>query len=297
MKVKLKLHAIVSVILLFASFFLTGLFSFIQADFDVNVLLSGQFWFSTLTVVIINVIALASSITMGIPKFKENNEKLSDRENTISEFAQTEDPNLFEEFLIEFNLERKRKMYLNVLDNKINKLKNTMTLEERKLYFKGKEEEWNKKISKIKQLESERTEDYIAQNLEFANIDFPMVYSGSILSTGKLAMNNGLIDKHSGRDKYRWWLHKVLPGYVLSISLTAFWASFLITAVLEFSIILIIDVMVRILGILMNYVNGTYLSKEFVDEIALGDLDFSISVIKRFYLWKKNRQDAQLNIV
>lgn len=292
MKLKLKLHVVVSVILLLTSFLLTGLFSFIKADFDFNVILSGQFWFSTLTVVLINIIALVSSITMGIPKFRESNNKIEEKEKIIEEFSQTEDPNLFEEFLIEFNLERKKKMYLNQLDNKINKLKNKMTLEERKIYFKGKEEEWTQTVSKIKQLEQERTEEYINNNLEFSNIDFPMVYSGTILSTGKISINNGLMDKHSGNDKSKWWISRVLPGYLLSISLTAFWASFLITAVLEFSIILIVDVLVRLLGILMNYVNGTYLSRDYVNEVLLGDIDFSISVIKRYFIWKKNKESV-----
>jgi hypothetical protein len=293
MKLKIKAHVVISFVLLLVSFVLTGLFSFIKADFDFNVILSGQFWFSTLTVMLINVIALISSITMGLPKFREGNKKIEEKEKMIDEFNQTEDPNLFEEFLIGFNTERKKKMYLNELDNKINKLKNKMSLEERKTYFKGKEEQWTKRISKIKQLEFERTEEYIKNNLEFSSIDFPMVYSGSILSTGKIASKNGLMDKHSGGDKYKWWFHKVLPGYLLSISLTAFWASFLITAILEFSIILVVDVLVRLLGILMSYVNGTYLSKDYVDQIALGDLDFSITVIKRYYLWKKALQTQQ----
>lgn len=293
---KIKMHITISVILLLLSFVLTGLFSFIKADFDFNVVLSGQFWFSTLTVLIINIIALLSSITMGVPRFKENNKKIEDKEKIINEFAQTEDPNTFEEFLIDYNYERKKKIYLNRLDIRISKLKQKMSFEERKIYFRGNQQEWelNKNVALIKQLEKERTEDYIKNNLEFLNIDYPIVHSASVFSTGKLATVDGMIDKHSGGDKSKWWISKVLPGYFLSISLTAFWASFLITAVLEFSIILIVDVLVRIVGILMNYVNGTYLSRDYVEEILLGDLDFSISVIKRYYIWKKNRTTPQV---
>jgi len=293
---KIKMHITISAILLLLSFVLTGLFSFIKADFDFNVVLEGQFWFSTLTVILINIIALLSSITMGVPRFKENNKKIEDKEKLINEFSQTEDPNAFEEFLIDYNYERKKKTFFYQLDNKINALKMKMSFEERRMYFKGKEEEWelNKRISTIKHLEKERSEDYIKNNLEFLNIDYPIVYSATVFSTGKLATTDGMIDRHSGGDKSKWWISKVFPGYFLSISLTAFWASFLITAVLEFSIILIVDVLVRIVGILMNYVNGTYLSRDYVEEVVLGDLDFSISVIKRYYIWKKNKQTLQV---
>jgi hypothetical protein len=288
------INLVLSVVLFLIALALTGMFSWISAGFRDDPLRDPSFWFSLSISLIINLFSFMSAITYDLPEQLEKNPQIIERESALLDFNLSIDPNRLEQFVVEINYERKKSVYLTKIERKIAKFikKYKPSLADRRIWQKGTDEEKanNEYCVLLNELHYLKSEDYMKENLLYMEIKYPEVTSGMIISQsmsreGKL----GYIYKNS--QKATWWISKTLPRYAATTSLSIAWATFFITTTISIGPTFWIDFAVRLVGMLLNVMFGFYLTRAYVKNIVLGDLDFRLSLARQFVIWQNKQKN------
>jgi len=287
---------IVAILLLLVAFSMTGMFSWITAGFKQDPLSDPAFWFSLLTSLIINLFSLMSSVTYMLPNEREKNPYVKEREEALLEFNIKSDPVLLEQFVIEVNYDRKKQVYINSIDKQIKKFikKYKPKWLDKKIWLTGTLEEKQQNDYCLKRLELEelKSDQYIKDNLIYMDIKYTEVSASMIISQAEVKQGR-LAYVHRGYEKSSWWLSKTLPRYASTTLLSIAWATFFITTNITIGPSFWVDFSVRLIGMLINVATGVYLSVEYVRNIILGDLDFRLSLARRYMIWAKERKVSQ----
>lgn len=287
------ISALVSILLLFVAFAMTGMFSWISAQFVEEPLRQSAFWFSILTSNLINLFSLMSAITYQFPSEREKNPQVKEREEALLAFNVTTDPVLLEKFVIEVNYERKKLTYISEIDERIKKFikKYKPKLADKKIWLTGTPEQKQDNDYCVKRMELEelKSDKFIQENLLYMDIKYSEISAGMIVSQS-MASSGKLSYIYRNSEKTGWWLGKTLPRYATTLMLSIAWATFVITTDISIGPSFWVSFATRLLGMLINVSTGVYLSVEYVRIFVLGDLDFRLSLARRYMIWAKDKK-------
>jgi hypothetical protein len=291
MKRKINFNLIVALMLLLLSLAMAGLFSWAKAGFRPDPLSDDEFWFSLSISTIINFFALMASISYELPEQLDHNPAVKEKRTALLEFNVTTDPSKLEEFVIDLNLKRKKKVYITKIENDrksfIKKFKPTLI--DKKILHSGTSEEKanNEYCLKIAEFNYLKSEEYLKENLLYLNLKFPEITSSMIVSES-MSRSDGLGYIYTASQKSRWWVGQIIPRYVSGMLLSLAWATFFIEMTDAFDSLFWLDFTVRVVGMLINIAGGLYVVRSFVQKVTIGDLDFRLSVARQYIIWMKN---------
>lgn len=291
MKRKINFNLIVAILLLIISLAMAGLFSWAKAGFRTNILSDEDFWFSLIISTVINFFSLLSAISYDLPEQLEHNDSVKEKRTALLEFNITTDPSKLEEFVIELNLKRKKTVYITKIENDrrafIKEFK--PTLEDKKIYHKGTEEEKenNEYCLRLAEFEYLKSDEYLKENLLYLDIKYPEISSSMIVSES-MSRSDGLGYIYTAGQKSKWWVSQIIPRYLGGMLLSLAWATFFIEMSDSIDSYFWLDFSVRVIGMLINIAGGLYVVRAYVQKIVIGDLDFRLSIARQFIIWEKN---------
>lgn len=292
-KFRFNVNLAIAIILLLIALAMAGLFSWATAGFRTDPLQSVDFWFSLIISTIINLFALLSSITYDLPNRLEKDERILEREKALLDFNITTDATMLELFVIKINSERKRIMHIRRIKRQEIKFirKYKPTLEERKCWHTGteKEKETNEYCVRLNEYKYLQSDEYITENLQYLDVKYPEITTSMILSES-MARQGDLGYIHTQTQKARWWVLFTIPRYMVNMSLAVAWAIFFVQMAQDVDGRFWLDFLIKLMGMFLNIATGLYLTRLYVKNIVLGDLDFRLSLARQFIMWHKNHQ-------
>lgn len=291
MKKKISFNLIVAILLLIISLAMAGLFSWAKAGFRANILEDESFWFSLIISTIINFFSLLSAVSYDLPEQLENNGAVKEKRTALLEFNVTTDPSKLEEFVIDLNLKRKKKVYITKIENDkkafISKFKPTLI--DKKILHSGTKEQKdnNEYCLKIAEFDYLKSDEYLKENLLYLDLKFPEVTSSMIVSES-MSRSDGLGYIYTNNQKTKWWIGQIIPRYISGMLLSVAWATFFIEMTDSINSYFWLDFTVRIVGMLINIAGGLYVVRAYIQKIVIGDLDFRLSIARQYVIWSKN---------
>lgn len=291
MKKKINFNLVVAILLLIISLAMAGLFSWAKAGFRSNILQDESFWFSLIISTIINFFSLLSAISYDLPEQLENNGAVKEKRTALLEFNVSTDPSKLEEFVIDLNLKRKKKVYISKIENDKKQFikKYKPSLIDKKILHTGTAEQKanNEYCTKMAEFDYLKSDDYLKENLLYLDIKFPEITSSMIVSES-MSRSDGLGYIYTATQKSKWWIGQVIPRYLGGMMLSIAWATFFIEMTDSINSYFWLDFTVRVVGMLINIAGGLYVVKSYIQKIVIGDLDFRLSVARQFIIWSKD---------
>lgn len=285
---KISVSLLLAILLFVGSIAMTGLFGLVDGTFNPNAWSDPTFQAKVSIAALINFTAMLSIITYWLPEQPKRNKDVQTRNKTMEEFNATTRHDLIEEWVIEENIDRKKRVYLSHLERDRKRFikRYKPSLEDKRVWHKGTLEEKgnNEYCLKMMEFDSQRSDEYIKDNLLYMDIKYPEITSAMVLSAN-MSTSYGLNYVHGNFEKTVWWVINLLMRYMSSIALPAIWAAIIIGGLKEPTVEFWLDFIARVIGMIIAMGSGVWLVETFTKIFTLPDLDFRIALGRRYGIW------------
>lgn len=195
-----------------AALVISGLDQFISAGFDFSLVGTAEWWYKVFQSIAINNLILLGTLLYLLDKMKKCDADILKWNKTIEDAVEEHiDPNTFDEWLSNFNLNRKIKLFKNAIMNLINKLDEKVKPKSIELWIKyrkdviieeNKPPEERKKVDvpndkyciKKYNLLQQVTDEYINERIHYLKIGYK--------PKQKSFVTNGYTSRNGGSDDY-----------------------------------------------------------------------------------------------
>jgi hypothetical protein len=83
----------------------------------------------------------------------------------------------------------------------------------------------------------------------------------------------------------------ILPNYLLSFSLILFFTAFIIDVNDKVTLAVIMDMVVKLMALIMNFINGVSYAKNYTETVVISELQFRLDVLEQYKEWQKKQPE------
>lgn len=259
--------------------------SFIKADFDITRISSPDFIFNTLTVTFANILVISASIMQENDRLERTDLDVLEKQKAIKDFVYDVMKPDFDDFLVEYNIEEKRFVWVENITEKINRL--NPSADDIYIWKYGTEpqKKKNRYVQKRLMLEFQISDEFLKERLPYLKVKFDPVTRQLITSNlRKKGNRRGFITKHKFWKKIK----DLSPKFMQSLALILVTNSFML-GYKDFTMVILFDVASKLIALFMNWFAGLDYSRHYLTEVVIADLQFRLDVIKNYLSWSKKR--------
>lgn len=294
---KFKLIYVPLVLILLMGALCIGLTDYITAGFNLQKLLNDPSFFTNIALTNIGILCIILTILLyRNDRYKDTDKDYNQYKSDIATFYKTRYHSpVFKLFIADFNLENKRKAYINKINKKASKLKPTqkdldiaythsdIPEEEERL---NKLREQNKYYKKVKYYEKLLSKEYIDSNIHrvkvnYAKINDSMVFNEYSISSEEI---EGFV-----RHKVFRVTRELLPRYLMSFALTCLTSA----VIIEWKDGLTASVIINTCSKLFTICSQIYFvynySNTYNIRYTLHDMQYRKSVLSAYDMWEKKQ--------
>lgn len=266
--------------------FIVGVLDYITADFKWSTILSTAFLTNIASTNLCVVLVLMSTIIVKSDQYKDDPNSDYGIINTEirSFYTNGYQAPLFKVYSAEKNLQKKKDVYKETINRKLDKLK--PKAKDLDIFFNGTEEQKakNKYCKKVKYYEKLMSDEYIKANIHKIKVKFNTVTPGLVF-TGKTS--NSLSEDWITKDKAGKAIRDLLPRFLISLVLVLIINLIAPDTTKEITLGVVIKTLSKIVTIISNLSYGLSYSKKYNQEINLHDIQIRMDIINDFKLWQK----------
>lgn len=260
------------ILMYLAALTLVALIDLVTADFQLDYILSAQYWSNVLTTALASLLVFLATAFYDVDKLCETDPRVVHDEAEIRKAIERDIDVDFKIYMEEDRLARKARAWVNKIIDRIRRLEMKSTTK--------------KKTAKIKALGEQITDEYVEKYIESIKIKYYHVKMSQIVAGTHTKHEEDRLESGFGKI-----FRDVSPRYLLSISLPVFLASFVFESKTS-TAVLLIKIASKIISLIMNYNNGRTYAKTYVNEVVLYNLNFRIKYIKEYLAWKLEKKKA-----
>lgn len=199
---------------------IVGLGDLVASGFDVSIIGTSTWWSGVFTTLGVNALVLLGTIMHDLSKALDEDSNIKAKAKEVEQVVDSSiDPNTFDPFMVDFNINRKTRQYKKAINTKIAKLERKATSEDLEDWVLSQREKreperefGRKKLVLLKQLDPE----FIADRIIYMDINYKPIEK-SFVTNGYQSRNNDdeLYKVESGAWKM---IRELSPRFVITIA-------------------------------------------------------------------------------
>lgn len=291
------------IVIMLLSIALTGVVELIQLGWSWESLLSPSFW-GNMIITNVSAFLMAISSTLMTSDNIENNTtkglgKQAFELNDVVLKASANVKNDIDIFIMQENLERKRKAYKSKIKRKIIRLESKFNNNDVNCYalYLMNSDDFNietatRRVKKRIKLEELSSDVYIDQHIKYIKVKYGKISRKMIENGSTRVQEDGTLTKNA-----QVLLGGIIPKFILSFSLTVFISSFSYDIKKGITFAIIIPIITKIITLLFNYNYGRNFAPTYFNETTISNLQVRRQWLTKYIEWRelRNVKEVQPN--
>jgi ABC-type multidrug transport system fused ATPase/permease subunit len=284
----MTIKTVTTVTLYLLSLMLIGIINLIDGQFTPDRLLEPDYWFNTIITNVATLLVLINTINLFLDKYR-NNDEVTTLEQTVKTGVYKDIKGDFDDFIRETNKQRKINAFKEKIMDQINQVEGKASSKDLEIIDSDKQElkAKNKVWIKLNRLKKFLDPEYIDRNILFLNVKYNRLTRRII--TNNVSVKN---DEFVFTNKPLKMISDILPNYMFTFSIILFFTAFVINVNDKVTLAVIMDMVVKLMALIMNFINGISYAKNYTETVVITELQFRLDTIEQYKEWQKKRTET-----